>query len=189
MAATSTMLPLGSTAPDFDLPDPDGKHHRLQEADGSPGVLVTFICNHCPYVKHVNERLSALTSEWMDRGLTVFGIASNDVEAYPEDAPPRMAAVAAEVGYRFPYLYDEDQSVARAYRAACTPDFFLFDADRKLVYRGQFDDSRPGGAEATGADLAAAVEAVLAGAPVPEAQRPSMGCSIKWKPGSEPDWS
>jgi peroxiredoxin len=190
MAATSTMLPLGSTAAEFDLPDPAGNRHRLQDADGKPGLLVMFICNHCPYVKHVNERLAALTAEWMDRGLAVFGIASNDVDAYPDDAPPRMAAVAAEVGYPFPYLYDEDQSVARTYRAACTPDFFLFDGDRKLVYRGQFDDSRPGGPKVvTGADLAAAVDAVLAGGTVAAEQRPSMGCSIKWKPGSEPDWS
>jgi thiol-disulfide isomerase/thioredoxin len=188
MAATSTMLPLGSQAPSFDLPEPGDGRHRLQNFDGAPGLLVMFLCNHCPYVKHVNERLAEITRRWIDQGLAVVGINSNDVSSYPDDAPERMVAVAAAVGYPFPYLFDEDQSVALGYRAACTPDFFLFDAQQRLVYRGRFDESRPGsGVPVSGSDLAAAVDAVLGGTPVPEDQRPSIGCSIKWKAGNEPN--
>jgi peroxiredoxin len=189
VAETSTMVELGIDAPGFDLPGTDGHHHRLEDYEGAPGLLVMFICNHCPYVKHVNHKLAELTGQWIDRGLAVVGINSNDVVTHPGDSPERMVEVAADVGYRFPYLYDEDQSVAKAYRAACTPDFFLFDADKRLVYRGQFDASRPGsGTPVTGADLTAAVDAVLAGtAPAPD-QHASMGCNIKWKAGNEPDY-
>ena len=187
MGVISTMLPLGTEAPEFDLPDTAGDRRRLDDFKDAPGLLVMFICNHCPYVKHVNDKLAELTGEWIDRGLAVVGVSSNDVVNYPDDSPERMAAVAAAVGYRFPYLYDEDQSVAKAYRAACTPDFFLFDGDQRLVYRGQFDGSRPRSDEpVSGIDLAAAVESVLAGGPAPDDQHASMGCNIKWKPGNEP---
>ena len=190
MGVTSTMLPLGTRAPGFDLPDTAGGHHRLGDFEDAPGLLVMFICNHCPYVKHVNDQLAKLTGEWIDRGLAVVGVGSNDVVSHPGDSPERMAAVATELGYRFPYLYDEDQSVAKAYRAACTPDFFLFDGDQQLVYRGQFDGSRPrSGEPVTGVDLAAAVEAVLTGAAPIGDQHASMGCNIKWKPGNEPDYA
>lgn len=187
MATTSAMMALGTEAPTFDLPDPSGTRHRMEDLDGDAGLLVVFMCNHCPYVKHVNEALAHLTATWMTRGLAVAAISSNDVSSYPDDSPERMAEVAARVGYRFPYLYDEDQTVARAYGAVCTPDFFLFDRDRRLVYRGRFDRTRPGGGTpADGADLTAAVEQVLAGETPPTDQFPAMGCSIKWKPGNEP---
>ena len=184
------MLPLGTEAPRFDLPDTAGERCRLDDFEGAPGLLVMFICNHCPYVKHVNDKLVELTGDWIERGLAVVGVNSNDVVNYPDDSPDRMAEVAAELGYRFPYLYDEDQSVAKAYRAACTPDFFLFDGDQRLVYRGQFDGSRPRSDEpVSGIDLAAAVESVLAGGPAPDDQHASMGCNIKWKPGNEPEYA
>ncbi len=184
------MLPLGTEAPRFDLPDTAGERYRLDDFEGAPGLLVMFICNHCPYVKHVNDKLVELTGDWIERGLAVVGVNSNDVVNYPDDSPDRMAEVAAELGYRFPYLYDEDQSVAKAYRAACTPDFFLFDGDQRLVYRGQFDGSRPRSDEpVSGIDLAAAVESVLAGGPAPDDQHASMGCNIKWKPGNEPEYA
>ena len=190
MAETSTMVSLGTPAPGFELVDTKGSRHRLEDYADAPALLVMFICNHCPYVKHVNEKMAELTAEWMDRGLAVVGISSNDVVSHPADSPEHMARVAAEVGYRFPYLYDEDQSVAKAYRAACTPDFFLYDGDRNLVYRGQFDASRPGGGgPVTGADLAEAVEAVLAGESPSADQHPSMGCNVKWKPGNEPEYA
>ena len=190
MGVTLTMLPLGTDAPGFDLPDTVGDRRRLEDFEDAPGLLVMFICNHCPYVKHVNDKLAELTGGWIDRGLAVVGVSSNDVVNYPDDSPELMAAVAAEVGYRFPYLYDEDQSVAKAYRAACTPDFFLFDGDQRLVYRGQFDGSRPRSDEpVSGIDLAAAVESVLAGGPAPDDQHASMGCNIKWKPGNEPEYA
>ena len=182
MAVTSTMMALGTEAPDFSLPDPSGRVWRRDDFAGAPGLLVMFICNHCPYVKHVRTDLARLTDEWQQRGLAVVGVQSNDWTAYPDDSPERMADEVREVGYTFPYLVDESQDVARAYGAACTPDFFLFDGDRRLVYRGQLDASRPGnGVPVTGADLGAAVDALLAGAPVPADQRPSMGCSIKWR--------
>jgi hypothetical protein len=148
-----------------------------------------FLSNHCPYVKHVADVLARRTGEWIDRGVAVVAVMSNDVEGYPDDRPERMAAEVEQRGYRFPYLYDESQEVAHAYRAACTPDFFLFDRDRRLAYRGQLDDARPRNDEpVTGDDLARAVEAVLAGEAVPEPHHPSMGCNIKWRPGNEPDY-
>lgn len=185
----STMLPLGTTAPDFALPDTNGKIVRLADFDGAKALLVIFLCNHCPYVKHIADRLAQITREYVEKGVAVVGINSNDAAAYPEDSPEKMKEEVAARGYLFPYLYDETQETAKAYRAACTPDFFLFDADRKLVYRGQLDDSRPSnGLPVTGKDLTAAVEAVLSGRPVPAEQKPSLGCNIKWKPGQEPDY-
>lgn len=190
MARTaSTMLELGSRAPDFRLPDPDGKPVALQDFDGAPALLVVFMCNHCPFVKHIQHAMADLIRELQPRGLAAVGINSNDVDKYPDDAPPQMAADAARIPYTFPYLYDQTQEVAKAYRAACTPDFFLFDAERALVYRGQFDDARPGNeAPVTGADLRRAVEAVLDGRTVDSDQKPSIGCNIKWRPGNEPDY-
>ncbi|MEW6471638.1 MAG: thioredoxin family protein [Actinomycetota bacterium] len=187
----STMLGLGTQAPDFRLPDTTagGKEVALADFHPAPALLVAFICNHCPFVQHVAGELAALSRDLPARGVAMVAISSNDVAAYPADSPEAMAQEAARQGWAFPYLYDETQEVAKAYRAACTPDFFLFDADRRLVYRGQLDASRPGnGVPVTGADLRAAVDAVLAGRPVPEDQRPSLGCNIKWKPGHEPDW-
>lgn len=192
MAMTpSTMLPLGTEAPPFRLPDIDGKPISLDAAAGdSKGYLVAFICNHCPFVIHLREALADFGREYQDKGLAMFAISSNDAANYPADSPAKMAEEARQAGYTFPYLYDEDQEIAKAYRAACTPDFFLFNADRKLVYRGQFDASRPGnGAPVTGADLRAAADQVLAGGAVPEeGQAPSVGCNIKWKPGNAPDY-
>jgi peroxiredoxin len=183
MAATySTMLPLGTTAPDFALPDPSGRVVRSADHANAKAGLVVFMCNHCPYVKHVRAELAKIGREYLPRGLAMFGINSNDVENYPDDSPERMAQEAASAGYTFPYLFDETQEVAKAYSAACTPDFFLFDANRKLVYRGQLDDSRPGnGIPVTGHDLRAALDAVLSGGTVSPNQKPSIGCNIKWK--------
>jgi len=190
MARTpSTMLALGTSAPDFDLPDFDGKRHALGDFAASPALLVTFICEHCPFVRHVRGEFARFAREYSSRGLAVVAINSNDLDAYPQDGPDAMREEARSLGYVFPYLLDAAQATARAYRAACTPDFFLFDADRRLAYRGQFDDSRPGnGKPVTGADLRRAVDAVLAGAPVDADQFPSLGCNIKWKPGNEPDY-
>jgi peroxiredoxin len=190
MALTpSTMLALGTPAPDFTLPDPSGKSFSLAGSASAPALVVAFICNHCPYVKHLRSGLAAFGREMESKGVAMVAISSNDVANYPEDNPAKMAQEARTAGYTFPYLYDEQQTAAKAYRAACTPDFFLFDKQRKLVYRGQFDDSRPGNhVPVTGKDLRAAVEAVLADQPVAEAQKPSMGCNIKWKPGNEPDY-
>jgi peroxiredoxin len=177
----STMLPLGTQAPHFELPDPSGKQVSSDQFQGSP-LLVAFICNHCPYVKHIRSAFASLAKEYQARGVRVVAISSNDVEAFPEDSPEKMAEEVAREGYTFPYLYDESQDVARAYHAVCTPDFFLFDRDRRLVYRGQFDDSRPkNGLPVTGYDLRAALEAVLDGRPVSADQKPSVGCNIKWK--------
>jgi peroxiredoxin len=188
-ATPSTMLPLGTLAPDFALPDPDGKTICLSDFEGTPALLVVFICNHCPFVQHVAGELAVLGRDLAGRGVGMVGISSNDVAAYPDDSPERMAEEAARHGWTFPYLYDDTQEVAKAYRAACTPDAYLFDGDRRLVYRGQLDDSRPGnGVPVTGGDIRAAVEAVLVGQPVPEDQKPSVGCSIKWKAGNEPDY-
>jgi len=185
----STMLPLGTPAPDFTLPDPDGHTVSIDDFAGKPALLVMFICNHCPYVKHVQSELARLAKEYQQRGVGVVAINSNDVDKYPDDRPERMRHEAARVGYTFPYLFDATQEVARAYKAACTPDFYVFDADRKLVYRGQMDDSRPeSGIPVTGKDLRAALDAVLAGKPAPAEQKPSMGCNIKWKPGNEPEY-
>jgi peroxiredoxin len=190
MAATaSTMLPLGTEAPDFELPDTDGEIHRRDDFASAPALVVAFICNHCPYVVHIRREWARVAKALQERGVAVVAIAANDVEAYPQDGPKGMAEEARECGYTFPYLFDETQEVAQAYRAACTPDFYVFDRERKLAYRGQFDDSRPSnGTPVTGADLTAAVDAVLAGRPAPEDQRPSMGCNIKWKSGNEPDY-
>ncbi len=189
MAVASEMLPLGTVAPDFTLPDPQGVEHSLDGlAEGAAGVLVMFLCNHCPYVQHVAPKLAQLATGFQERGVAVVGISSNDVVQYPDDSPEHMAAEVVEKGYTFPYLYDETQAVAQAYHAACTPDFFLFDADRRLAYRGQFDDSRPkNDLSVTGRDLDEAVAALLEGRSIPEAdQVPSLGCGIKWKPGNEP---
>jgi len=184
---TSNMVDLHTFAPEFSLPDSAGQRHGLQDAAAAPAVLVAFICNHCPFVTHIADQLSELTRNWKHDGLAIYAIMSNDVETHPADHPNEMAKESEARNYTFPYLFDEDQSVAKAFGAACTPDFFLFDADRRLVYRGQFCDSRPGGEVAvTGADLDTAVEAVLEGRAVPGDQRPSLGCNIKWKPGNEP---
>ena len=189
MAATSSqLLTLGTQAPAFRLPDPDGTMHSLDDADGSNACVVMFICNHCPYVKHVADELARLGNDCQDRGVAVFAINSNNVEIQPADSPEMMRAESAKRGYTFPYLFDADQDVAQAYRAACTPDFFLFDADRQLVYRGQLDASRPGNDRPVdGADLRRAIDAVLAGNAVKDHQVPSIGCSIKWKPGNGPN--
>jgi peroxiredoxin len=190
------MLGLGTEAPEFLLPDTTNGNKEVGLADfaGAPALLVVFLCNHCPFVQHVAGELAALSRDLPVLGAAMVGISSNDADTYPADGPEAMAAEAARQGWVFPYLYDETQAVAQAYRAACTPDFFLFDAGspdggRKLVYRGQLDASRPGnGLPVTGTDLRAAVDAVLAGRPVEEDQRPSLGCNIKWKPGNEPDY-
>ncbi|MFH1371940.1 MAG: thioredoxin family protein [Planctomycetota bacterium] len=186
MAATeSTMLALGTKAPDFEMSDTEGKIVSLKDFADKKALLVVFMCNHCPFVKHIIDKLVAIVREYQTKGVAVVGINSNDVENYPEDSPSAMALVAKEKGFTFPYLYDESQNVAKAYKAACTPDFFLFDGQRKLVYRGQMDDSRPGnGKPVTGADLKAAMDAVLAGKEVLSIQKPSMGCNIKWKSGN-----
>ena len=180
----STMLPLGTVAPDFDLPNVDGRMVDYAAAAGPRGTVVMFICNHCPFVKHVADELARLGHEYMPRGIGFAAISSNDVSSHPADSPEQMVREAEERGYPFPYLYDETQEVAHAYRAACTPDFFLFDADRRLVYRGQLDASRPGNdIPVTGADLRGALEALLAGRPASAEQLPSLGCNIKWKAG------
>ncbi len=191
MAVTSTMLPLGTSAPDFKLRDTvSGDTYSLGDFEGRAALVVMFLCNHCPYVQHVRHGLAELGRDYAEADVGIVAISSNDVESYPSDGPEAMAQEAAAVGYTFPYLFDETQEVAKAYTAACTPDFFLFDGDRKLVYRGQLDSSRPGSlTKVTGEDLRAAIDAVLAGQPVPEDQRPSMGCGIKWKPGNAPAYA
>lgn len=192
MARTpSTMrMPLGAAAPDFDLPDPTGRRFRLDDFTSSRALLVMFICNHCPFVKHIRDELAAIGRDFADRGLAVVAINSNDVENYPDDSPDQMLREAKEAGYTFPYLFDETQEVAKAYSAACTPDFFLFGPERTLLYRGQLDDSRPGnGVPITGGDLRAAIEAALEGSPISSSQLPSIGCNIKWKPGNEPAYA
>jgi len=183
------MLPLGTKAPDFRLPDPSGKTFSLADFNDAPALAVVFMCNHCPYVKHIRNGLAKLARDYQPRGVVVVGINSNDVANYPADSPARMAEEAASAGYVFPYLYDETQAVAKAYHAACTPDLYLFDKEQRLVYRGQFDDSRPGnGIPGTGKDLRAALDAVLTGKPVLLNQKPSIGCNIKWKPANEPEY-
>jgi peroxiredoxin len=188
MAETpSTMLPTGTAAPDFSLPDTNGNLVARDDFSSAPALLVAFICNHCPYVKHVRSKFAELAREYQSRGVAVVAINSNDADTYADDSPEAMAKEVKLTGYTFPYLYDETQDVAKAYQAACTPDFFLFDRRRRLVYRGQFDDSRPGnGKPVTGHDLTAAVDAALAGEPVTSEQRPSVGCNIKWKRGNAP---
>jgi peroxiredoxin len=183
------MLPLGTAAPDFSLPDVEGKSVSLSDFEKGKPLLVVFMCNHCPYVKHIQRDFAALVAEYQKKGVNVVGINANDAQNYPEDSPENMARDSRKLGYTFDYLYDESQEVAKAYRAACTPDFFLFDANRTLFYRGQMDASRPGNdIPITGNDLRDALERVLAGKDAPEVQRPSMGCNIKWKAGNEPDY-
>jgi peroxiredoxin len=189
MAMTpSTMLPLGTAAPSFKLPDTGGKMVALSDFRGKP-VLVMFVCNHCPFVKHISAQLAQLGRDCQSRSLGIVAINSNDVANYPDDSPEKMKEEARRVGYTFPYLYDESQAVAKSYRAACTPDFFLFDTEHRLFYRGQFDDSRPSNAlPVTGKDLRAALDATLAGKEISKDQKPSIGCNIKWKTGQEPDY-
>lgn len=190
MARTeSTMLELGTQAPDFTLPDTNGNQISLTDFKDANGMLVIFMCNHCPYVIHLRDALAELSKEYQAKGLAVIGINSNDASNYPDDSPEKMAEEVATQGYTFPYLYDESQTIAKAYKAACTPDFFLFDAKQKLAYRGQFDDSRPRNeAPVTGADLRAAIDALLNGSAIPAEQKPSMGCNIKWKENNAPDY-
>ena len=186
----STMLELGTPAPRFRLPDTEGRLLTLADFKDAPALLVVFMCNHCPYVKHIRPALAAFAREFQPKGLAVVGINSNDAAKHPDDSPEKMVDEVALAGYTFPYLYDETQETAKVYRAACTPDFFLFDKDRKLVYRGQFDDSRPGNnVPLTGKDLRDAVNSVLAGKSPSAEQKPSIGCNIKWKPGNAPDYS
>jgi len=185
----STMLPLGTKAADFTLVNVDGRLVSLNDFEAAPAFLAMFMSNHCPFVKHLADALAQFAAEYMTQGVAIVGINANDVSKYPADSPEQMVREAEERGYPFPYLYDETQDVAKAYRAACTPDFFLFDGDRRLVYRGQFDSSRPeGGTPITGADLRNAVDAVLAGKKPSEKQLPSIGCNIKWVAGNEPDY-
>ena len=197
MALTpSSMLPLGTTAPDFALPSTGGQVVKLSNRTGSRGTVVLFICNHCPYVIHIADSLAQVAAEYMEKGIGFVAINSNDTSAYPDDNMENMIREKQRRGYPFPYLLDETQDVAKAYDAACTPDIYLFDADLRLVYRGQFDDSRPNRISSgnydssdnspTGADLKAAMDALLAGESVPGDQKPSVGCNIKWKPGNEP---
>lgn len=188
MAVSSVMLPLGTQAPDFALRDVvSGKTYTLDSFAGKMALLVMFICRHCPYVVHVQDELARIGRDYADRPLGMVAISSNDPDHYPEDAPERLKEMAQRLGFSFPVLFDDTQGVAKAYKAACTPDFYLFDEQRRLVYRGQLDDSRPGsGKPVTGRDLRAAMDAVLAAAPVATNQKPSIGCSIKWKPGNEP---
>ncbi len=190
MARTpSTMLPLGTTAPSFNLPDTEGRLRDLLEFRGAHGLVVMFISNHCPFVIHLKEALTQFAHDYTDR-ISVVAIASNDVENYPQDGPVQMALDKAKYGYPFPYLFDESQEVAKSYEAACTPDFYLFDSELRLVYRGQFDGSRPGNDVAvTGMDLRQACEDLIAGRPFTETdQKPSLGCNIKWKVGSAPGY-
>ena len=184
----STMLPLGTTMPDFKLPDYDGNMHNSADYKNSP-TLVMFICNHCPYVRHIVEKLSERAKEYQEQGVDVVAISANDVEQYPDDSPENMKAFAEQHDFSFPYLFDESQGVAKAYKAACTPDLYLFDGSNELVYRGQFDGSRPGNdVPVTGEDLTDAVHRLLNDEPIPEEQTPSVGCNIKWKPGNAPDY-
>ncbi|MCX4025787.1 thioredoxin family protein [Endozoicomonas sp. SM1973] len=184
MALTpSTMMPLGTTAPEFTLPDTvSGKDYSLAELTGTKGLLVTFICNHCPFVIHIIDQYTQLLNEYIEQGIGCVAISANDVVSHPDDHPDKMKLMAANQGFKFPYLYDETQSVAKAYDAACTPDFFLFDSQLTCVYRGQFDDSKPGNNKpVTGRDLRQALTNLVAGQPISEQQVPSMGCNIKWK--------
>jgi peroxiredoxin len=189
------MPDLGTPAPEFALPDPSGRIYSLKDFASARALLVAFLCNHCPFVQHILDGFVAFASEYAPKGLATVAISSNDVGAFPQDGPTEMARLAATRGFTFPYLYDESQDTAKAFGAACTPDFFMYDANRRLFYRGQFDKSRPttvhvaGNAlPVTGADMRAAADAVLVGQPTPPNQIPSMGCSLKWKPGREPSW-
>jgi peroxiredoxin len=185
----STMRKLGTPAPDFSLMNVDGRLVGLNDFKDQPALLVIFMCNHCPFVKHVADGLAQLARDYMPRGVAIVGINSNDAAAHPQDSPEQMIHEAELRGYSFPYLYDETQEVAKAYGAACTPDFFLYDKSRKLIYRGQLDASRPGnGVPVTGGDLRAALDALLANKPLPEKQIASIGCNIKWRAGNEPEY-
>ena len=188
-AVSSTMLPLGTAAPDFRLPDANGTTVASADLKSAPALVVMFICNHCPFVKHIRDGLAKFGRDYLPRGAAVVAINSNDVANYPEDSPAKMREEARATGYTFPYLYDESQAVAKSFHAACTPDFYVFDGERRLAYRGQFDDARPGSSTpVTGKDLRAAVDAVLAGKPVGANQKPSIGCNIKWRRGNEPEY-
>lgn len=191
MAISSAMLPLGTAAPSFSLPDVvNGQTYSLDSFSDKIALLVMFICRHCPYVVYIEQELARLGRDYHGTGLGIVAISSNDPISYPDDAPPKLKEMAVRLGFTFPFCHDETQDVAKAYRAACTPDFFLFDRDRRLVYRGQLDDSRPGNNKPlTGRDLRSAIQAVLAGKPVDGNQRPSIGCSIKWKPGQAPSYA
>lgn len=185
------MLPLGTPVPGFSLPDLDGRLVSPDDFRDAPALLVAFICCHCPFVTHIRQGFAAFTREYQARGLAIVAINSNDIAAFPEDGPGGMREEARSAGYTFPYLFDETQAVAASFRAACTPDLYLFDRDRRLVYRGRFDDSRPRTKPpmpVTGRDLRAAADAVLAGEPVSPDQKGSVGCNIKWKRGNEPDY-
>jgi len=184
----STMLPLGTEAPDFKLVDTvSGKKMSLDDVKGERGTVIMFICNHCPYVKYVNPLISKIAEKYSKKGIGFVGISSNDVENYPDDSPEKMKEVAEKEGYTFPYLYDESQTVARAYQAVCTPEFYLFNSDMHLEYRGQLDNSRPGNdVELSGEDLTTAMDNLLRGQPIDRNQRPAGGCNIKWKKGMEP---
>ena len=185
----STMLELGTAAPEFTLPDTTGSPVSLSDFSDAPALVVAFICNHCPFLVHIREALSEFGRAYQERGVAIVAINSNDVATHPDDSPEKMAEELESASYTFAYLYDESQSVAQAYQAACTPDFFVFDGEQRLVYRGQFDDSRPeSGIPVTGADLRAACDSVLAGEPLPEPQRPSLGCNIKWREGNSPEY-
>jgi peroxiredoxin len=188
VATASVMQELGTPAPAFDLPDvSSGRPVRLEDFAGSSALLVMFISRHCPYVQHVKRELARLGRDYAGRGLGIVGISANDAATYPDDAPEKLRELAAELGGNYPICHDQAQTVASAYAAACTPDFFLYDQGRRLIYRGQLDDSRPGnGRPVTGRDLRSAIDAVLGGAPVPAEQHPSLGCNIKWRPGNEP---
>ena len=187
---SSTMLPLGTEAPEFSLPDPvTGRTICRDDFSGAQGMLVTFLCNHCPFVKYIANELASFAKEYQGMGLAIVGINSNDAEAHPEDSPDSMRTEARQRGYTFPYLVDESQEIAKSYRAACTPDFFLFDDGFRLAYRGQFDPSRPSlDIPTTGVDLREASDALLSGVSPSHIQVPSVGCNIKWKPGNAPDW-
>jgi len=188
MPTSSLMVPLGTAAPDFRLPSVEGPTVTLADLDGA-ALLVMFLCNHCPYVRHVERGLAATVADYAGRGVAAVGICSNDTDAYPTDGPAGLAEQARRAGFAFPYLVDDAQQAARAFRAMCTPDLFVYDARRTLAYRGAFDDSTPGnGLPVTGGHLRRALDLVLAGEPVPEPHRPSSGCSLKWKPGNQPDW-
>jgi len=191
MATASVMLPLGTVAPPFALRDVvSGQTYSLESFAGKPALLVMFLCRHCPYVQHVQHEIARIGRDYADSGLGILAISSNDPAQYPEDAPDRLKELAQRLDFQFPLCFDDTQEVAKAYRAACTPDFYLFDAQRRLVYRGQLDDSRPSnGIPVTGRDLRAAIEATLAGKPVEPNQKPSIGCSIKWKPGNAPAYA
>ena len=190
VATPSTMLPLGTKAPSFSLPDVcTNQSIDLQTVDIHKGCLIAFVCNHCPYVIHLLDPLVRMSNEWIKKGIKVFLISSNDADKYPDDSPVKMRELAQKKQFQFPYLYDEDQSVALAYKAACTPDFFLFDSKLSLFYRGQFDDSRPGNQlEATGTELSLAIDSLLLNQPAPKVQKPSLGCNLKWKSGNEPEY-